>query len=396
MADQMKLNFKLFGNFLYMAEGDSRWHSLEELPNSGGGKKQKAFLAYLLLNHQRKVTSAELIELFWGEDGKSPVNSLKNTLHKTRALLRDMFPGSPELLVTQSGGYVWNSEVSICLDTDSFERLYRTAKTLPDAERIVQEQEAFGLYDGEILAGSSIEWLDYLNTYYRSAFQDLCKSLVLLLQEDEQWEDVLRICQHAYALSPEVEEFTTCFMRALVSTGSPDLAIKHYEEYRTMLWREFGLIPSNQVEEIYALAMDFNSQTEDYSGELIRQLIQIPESPKAFQCSLLVFRNLVQRELRSMMRSGHPAAIVQINIRKSEPKQLPTDVRRLERTLLYGLRAADPFAKLNMGGFVVLLPGASEENAKKVMERIDHNFHTAYPRSKAYLQYHVFPLKTES
>lgn len=396
MADRMKLNFKLFGKFLYMAEGDSQWHALEELPHTGVGKKQKAFLAYLLLNHQRKITSTELIEQFWGEHRKSPVNSLKNTLHKTRALLRDMFPESPELLVTQNGGYVWNSEVSIHLDTDAFENLYRTAKTLPDAERVIQAQEAFELYGGEILPGSSMDWLDHLNTYYRSAFVDLCKSLVPLLQEDEQWEDVLRICQHAYALSPEVEEFTTCFMRALVTIGNPDLAIKHYEEYRTMLWREFVLIPSNQVEEIYALAVDFNSRADNYSEELIRQLTQTPESPKAFQCSLLVFRNLVQLELRNMMRSGHSSTIVLMNVEKSEPKQLPTDVRRLERTLLYGLRAADPFAKLNMGGFVVLLPGASDKNARKAMKRISRSFHTAYPRSRAYIQYHVFPLKNES
>lgn len=396
MAGQMKLNFKLFGDFLYMAEGDERWHSLEELPGKGAGKKQMAFLVYLLLNHQRKVTSTELIEHFWGEEGKSPVNSLKNTMHKTRALLRDMFPEGPELLMTQNGGYVWNSEVDIHLDTDAFEQMYRGAKTLPDAERIIQEQEAFSLYRGEIISGVSMDWLDHLNTYYRAAFVDLCRSLALLLQEDERWDELLRICQYAYTLSPEVEEFTTCFMRAMMTTGTPELAIRHYEDYRTMLWREFGLVPSNQVEEVYALAVEFSSQNENGSGELIHQLTQLPEFPKAFQCSLLVFRNLVQLELRNMLRSGHPATIVQINIGRSDPKQLSTDVRRLERTLLYGLRAADPFVRLNQGGFAVLLSGASEENAHKVMERIERNFRTAYPRSKAYLRYHVFPLKTES
>lgn len=395
MTDRIKLNFKLFGDFLYMAEGDDHWHSLSELPSTGIGKKQRAFLIYLLLNHQRKITSVELMEHFWSEDGKSPTNSLKNTLHKTRTLLHSMFPMCGDLILTQNGGYVWSSDVSIQLDTEQFEAMYRAGKTLPASERIVQEHEAFSLYGGDILAGVSLDWLDYLNTYYRSVFIDLCKSLVLLLQEDERLDDVIHICRHAYALSPETEEFTVCFMRALISTGTPALAIKHYEEYQAMLRREFDLAPSEQVDEIYALAVDFNSKEENYSEELIRQLTQLPDSPKAFQCSLLVFRNLVQLELRSMMRNNQDSSIVLININKSDTKTFSTDMRRLERTLLYGLRAADPFTRLNLGGVALLLPGASEENSHRVMDRIKHNFHTTYPKSTAHLKYHVFPLKPE-
>ena len=396
MADQMKLNFKLFGDLQYKAGEEDCWHALKELPNTGIGKKQQAFLAYLLINHKRKITSTELIEHFWADEGRSPINSLKNTLHKTRALLRSMFPCCEDLLLTQNGGYVWNSEVVIQLDTDAFENMYRTAKKLPDAERVVQEHDAFSLYCGDILPGVSADWLDHLNTYYRSVFIDLCKSLVLLLEEEERWTDVIHVCHHAYSLAPEIEEFTVCFMRALVTSGTPELAIKHYDEYRAMLWREFGLIPSEQVEQIYTLAVDVNNETGDYAGELIRQITQIPESPKAFQCSMLVFRNLVQLELRNMMRNKHESTIVFLNVEKSEPKQLATDVRRLERVLLYGLRAADPFTRLNMGGVVLMLPGASVENAPKVMERIIRNFHATYSRSKACLRYQVFPLEVES
>lgn len=396
MANQMMLKFKLFGDFLYTTEGDPCWHSLEELPNMGVGKKQRAFLMYLLLNHGRKITATELIEHFWPEDGKAPINSLKNTLHKTRALLGNMFPETGDLILTQSGGYVWNSDVLIQLDTEQFESIYRNSKTLPDAERILQEQEAFALYSGDILPGVSAEWLDHLNTYYRSVGIDLCRSLVLLLQEDERWEDVIRVCRQAYSMSPEVEEFTVCFMQALVTTGTPDLAIKHYEEYRAMLWQEFGLIPSDRVEQAYALAADFANNSAEYAGELIRQLTQIPESPKAFQCSLLVFRNFVQMELRNMMRGNHESTIVILNAGKSDSRQPSTDVRRLERSLLYGLRAGDPFTRLNQGEFALLLPGASEENARKVMERIERSFHSTYPRSKACLRYKVFPLKVEN
>ena len=396
MAENMLLKFKLFGDFLYTTGEDDCWHSLEEVANAGVGKKQCAFLVYLLLNHRRKITATELINHFWPEEGKDPVNSLKNTLYKTRVLLGAMFPGCKNLILTQSGGYVWNSEVSVQLDTELFEDIYHTAKNLPDAERIVHEQEAFSLYRGDILPGVSADWLDHLNTYYRSVSIDICKSLAVLLREDERWEDVIWVCRHAYSMSPEMEEFTVCLMQALVTMGTPELAIKHYEEYRAMLWQQFGLIPSDQVEQIYALAADFSSNTTEYAGELICQLTKVPESPKAFQCSLLVFRNFVQMELRNMMRSHHESSIVILSAGKLDSRHSSTDTRRLERILLYGLRAGDPFTRLNKGSFVLLLPGASEENAHKVMERIERNFHTTYPRSKARLRYKIFPQKTEN
>ena len=97
-----------------------------------------------------------------------------------------------------------------------------------------------------------------------------------------------------------------------------------------------------------------------------------------------------------MMRSHHESSIVILSAGKPDSRHSSTDTRRLERILLYGLRAGDPFTRLNQGSFVLLLPGASEENAYKVMERIERNFRTTYPRSKARLRYKIFPQKTEN
>ena len=72
---------------------------------------------------------------------------------------------------------------------------------------------------------------------------------------------------------------------------------------------------------------------------------------------------------------------------------VPTaDVRRIERILLKSLHCTDSIARLNAGAYVVLLSGASEANANAVMERIDRAFHSAYPRSKAYLDCRIYPL----
>ena len=82
-------------------------------------------------------------------------------------------------------------------------------------------------------------------------------------------------------------------------------------------------------------------------------------------------------------------------MKDSQSGEPTTDTRRVERVLLNALRAGDPFTKLSMGSFAVLLPTASEENAWKVMERVKKDFHVTYPRSRAELQCRVYPLELE-
>ena len=98
-----------------------------------------------------------------------------------------------------------------------------------------------------------------------------------------------------------------------------------------------------------------------------------------------------------MERGHYPSSIAVLRVETagmSEPSA--TDIRRTERTLLSTLRAGDPFSRLNMGGFALLLSGASPENAQKVMDRIRRAFHGTYPRSKAELSYHIYPLSSEN
>ena len=97
------------GTFLFCADANEQWKGLDAVSEKAG-KKQTAFFLYLLLNHGRKITYEELIQQFWSNDGKDPGNALRNTLHKTRKMLRAMFPECKELLLTQGGGLVWNED----------------------------------------------------------------------------------------------------------------------------------------------------------------------------------------------------------------------------------------------------------------------------------------------
>ena len=279
------------------------------------------------------------------------------------------------------------------MDAELFERLYHEAKNMRSAEEIRLKQKAFDMYDGEILPGAPYPWLAHRNIYLQTIYIDICKSLAVQLLEEQRWNDVIIICDKAYALAPEIEEFTTCSMQAMIHQGLPNQAIKHYEDYCAMLWEQFNLPPSGAVEKMHSLAIHTLYNTEDTIERIITEMSTLEEEHRAFQCSQLVFQNMVQLELRQMLRNKHESSLAILEL-ESYDNSAPTatNIRRVERTLQTSLRAGDPFTRLNQGTFVLLLAGASEENSHKVMQRIRKNFYSSYPRSNTTLNYIIHPM----
>ena len=122
MNERMTIKIKLMGTFLFCTNANEQWKGIDTV-SANIGRKQISFLLYLLLNHHRRIPYEELIRQFWSNDGKNPGNALRNTLHKTRKLLRAMFPECEELLLTQSGNLVWNKDVALHLDVEEMEQL---------------------------------------------------------------------------------------------------------------------------------------------------------------------------------------------------------------------------------------------------------------------------------
>ena len=92
---KQKVYFKMFGGTRASAE-EEIWRSVTDIPDSGVGKKQQAFLIYLILNRKDVILSADLKEKFWPSERKDPANSLKNMIHKTRGLLSTIVPEIPD------------------------------------------------------------------------------------------------------------------------------------------------------------------------------------------------------------------------------------------------------------------------------------------------------------
>lgn len=381
MEQRKIIHFELLGSFSYGNESG---------PALKAGKKTLSFLQYLIVNHERSISSEELIEKFWTEKSSAPGNALRHMLFKVRNLLKIIVPDCEEPLLTLPGCYAWNPDLCFELDTEQFETACLEARKRSGEEQAEQLLLAVSLYKGDFLLANDHEWAMVLRQYYRALYLDACKSALPLLEKRERWMDIVNICDQAYRTDFSMEEFTASWMRALIVLNQPEQAMARYEIYREKLLSELEIPPSDYIEQIYTLAAGLRKKDTGVS-DIFKLVCESEQDERAFLCTFEVFQSIVALERRHLNRSKETSALAIISLgRDAVPV---TDARRLERILLEGLRGGDPVARLEAGSYILMLTGASEENARLALGRIDSMFHKTYRHSKACLTYRITALR---
>lgn len=381
------LYFSLLGTF---ACGETEE---EKRKNSGltekTGRKMVSFLQYLVVNHGRNFSAEELMEQFWA-DSANPASALRNMLFKIRNLLKRMYPEQERTLLALQDCYGWNPEIKFEIDAEQFEKLCLKAGRMPEEVYCTQLCQAIALYRGDFLAGNDADWARTLRQYYRTLYLDACRAVLPLLYRKEQWVELIGICSQAYRVDFSQEDFTAYHMQALIALGQAGQAVERYEDFRDKLREEYGLPPTEQIEQLYILAEGLtkgDTEERDILGLICRE----EEDSKAFFCTFGVFQSIVALERRHMERTGQPSSLMVISLGSGSVPA--TDSRRLERILLEKLRAGDPIARLAADSYVVMLTGADREHAYLVFGRIDCAFHRTYRHSGAQLTLQVAELQ---
>ena len=391
MEEKPVLQFGLLGVFSCreIKDGQTKPGSVPDKQ----GKKALSFFQYLIVNHARRISSEELIDRFWPEtDSSNPANSLKNMMFKTRNVLKLMFPEVRKPLLTLQGCFAWNPDIKVELDSEEFEQICLSMRRQTGEAYLNALLRAVSLYKGDFLLGNDDEWAISLRRYYQTLYLDVCKMVLPILQEKERWAEMIGICERASGVGTGTDTFLAYEMQAFLAMGQPERAIEAYQAFREMLWREFEIEPTEEMEHLYMLA---EGMCQNHVEE--RDILKLAASKElethAFFCTFGVFQSIVALEKRHLTRSGRSSALLLVSLgRKVAPT---TDARRLERILLEGLRTGDPIARLNAGSYLLLLSGASTEDAQMVMERLDRDFHKTYSRSGACISYRIYLLEVE-
>jgi DNA-binding SARP family transcriptional activator len=222
-----------------------------------GGAKQRALLALLLLNANRTVRRAQVIDWLWDREPPRTAGDLVHEyVSRLRRALRSCRGAEPSLqrLRTQASGYLLEVAPDE-LDLDRFERL------------VDQAHQGMAAGDLELATGMLRQ---ALGLWRSSALANLPTSLAVdtesarleearLVALEERLEVDLRLGRHAQLVGelqtlvasyPDREPLRRQLMLALYRSGRRAKALTVYRDTRQMLVEELGLEPSPALEQL--------------------------------------------------------------------------------------------------------------------------------------------------
>ena len=228
----------LLGNFRLLNKG-------ELVPVRAGGKSE-VFLAYLALQHGRRVPRERLVQVLWPDSDLSlGLNSLNNLVYNLHKLLGPALQDAP-LVLHQDGYYQLNIDAGIDVDVAWFDALVKTgdrhSQAGNSAAAIDAYQRAVELYRDDLCISVDPQTLvererlraRYLTTlarladhyYHANDYSAALEYIWKLLGQDCCREDAHRLV-----------------MRCYVRRGERAAALRHYQVCVDLLRDQLNVEP---------------------------------------------------------------------------------------------------------------------------------------------------------
>ena len=314
---------------------------------------------YLLVHNGKGIAPEIILDDLYADDSyKNVKNSLQNNVYRLRKLLNeDQFFGNSSCnIIFSNGCYSLNISADMSLDTDIFEENLQMAnlcKATNSNKAIIYLKKAFSLYRGDYFPELVYEnWVIPKRNYYRRRYIQSVLQLTELYNKKQSYDNSIRICEKALQIVPYEEEVNIRFMECLIKKGSINEAQRHYAYITSALYKQFGIKPTGEMQQIYKMLKETNTQPRN--NRLFKDLIEDEASESgAFYCDAKVFRSLFILEKRRSERTGVPVSLVSVTL---EDKELLENVfQELKKFFIHSLRGSDAITTWNDLQLLLLL-----------------------------------------
>jgi len=346
---------------------------------------------YILTYRDKRIIQENFFDILWvDKECDNPVKALQNLIYRLRMLLN--YEGTNKdgksIINFSQGCYSWNKEFHYWTDVDEFEELYKKAKDAEKKDEFITAMELYQnaliLYKGDYLAEDSYnEWLTPVRNYYHRIYMDIIGRLTKLLKHYGRYEDIIKVCEEALMIESFEESLHILYIEALIAIGNIKQAQSQYEYVTSMLYKEMGVKPSTELRNLYhkikgkddKVLLDLNS---------IQELMMDRNDPDgAFFCEPDIFISLYKLECRRAARSKQVVFMAMLTISRAknwtkDSKILKKEMGSLLDMLIQGLRKGDVVSKWSEAQILLILPGATFEQANMVLARILNKHEIAY------------------
>lgn len=214
--------------------------------------RQRALLAYLLLQRKAPQARQQIAFLFWPDTSEAQAHTnLRQLLHH----LRRAWPGIDDVVQITSKTLQWKTTVLYELDIAAFEQALDRASQARSAAQSETARtaltEAVARYAGDLLPGCYEEWLLPERERLRQQFFDAVQQLIVLCENESDYPTAIHYAQRLLRADPLHETTYRRLMRLYVLNDDRAAALHVYHICTTTLARELDVAPSQETHEAY-------------------------------------------------------------------------------------------------------------------------------------------------
>lgn len=212
--------------------------------------KAEELFALLIYYQSRSRSKGILIDTLWPElEPQKAANLFRVTCTYLRSALSEI--GFSNMLIRELEEYKINTSL---IDCDLFRFINVIHSHQP--ENLENIKEASALYSGEFLEGKAYNWTSRARAELESDFKKLQFSLADNYLEsgciNKAYQALDKILNH----DPCDEEVVTRIIQMKLQNTEAASAIKVFREYRSILKKEFGVLPSKDIQALFSKYLD--------------------------------------------------------------------------------------------------------------------------------------------
>ncbi|MFR5048450.1 MAG: BTAD domain-containing putative transcriptional regulator [Faecalispora sporosphaeroides] len=372
--------------------------------SSGKPKQVWLLIEYLIANRNAGPRIEQLIQALWADSRSSadPMNALKNLVYRARDLLRKgLHDDETEFIIYSQGSYLWNPELHCVVDEEEFRRLSALAG-LPGqkaARQIALYQQAITQYRGDFLPNSSYSpWVIARREELTGLYLQSVRSLCLLLEETQEYTEMIALCESATALVPFDESLHKYLTGSYLRTGQNSKALAHYHYVTELFYRELGVNISKNLRDLYRQITKTVHKAELDLSVIKESLREEADNAGAYYCDYEIFKNLYRIQARSLTRTGQSIIVALMTLMDDNGmivngSEAVSAVNLFREVIVHNLRKGDAVAAYSSSQFILMLPLTNLENAEGIMQRITRKFETSYKKKDLKIIFTLRPIE---
>ncbi|MEG0695177.1 MAG: BTAD domain-containing putative transcriptional regulator, partial [Erysipelotrichaceae bacterium] len=292
------------------------YHNERIIINDFATRQMTNLLAILIYYRRKPINKEQLIELMW-QDNDNPLNVMKFSIFRLRALLKEIPVLSElDLVVTSKAGYEFNPNIKVEIDIEIVEDYWHLMNTDSETnvENVKRAKTILDIYKGQFLEGNNEEWIIHCQSYYQNMYMNAFEIYCSYLYREKKYEPLIEIAAKGIALDKFDEEAYYYYLRGLIEDQQYHKALSEFKDVQKLFLQEYGTPLSLKLRNLYGVIVAKDEEDQIDIVTLKEKLTNELDEDGAFYCEYELFRHIYQVELRNAKREAKPTFLIVFEI----------------------------------------------------------------------------------